>query len=74
MRKKPVKSIKKPKGLAGERGLIVAVMAAAVDDAMERGRPNDITDAQLYFFDGRYQHHRSLLGLPEDFMPEEFLK
>jgi hypothetical protein len=61
-------------GMKGERALIAAVMAAAVDDALERGKPKDVTDAQLYFFDGRYQHHLSLLGLPEDFIPEEFTK
>jgi len=74
MQKKPVKPIKKPKGLAGERGLIAAIMAAAVDDALERGNPEEVTDAQLYFVDGRYQHHLSLLGLPWDFRPEELMK
>ena len=72
--KTKIKPIKKPRGLAGERGLIAAVMAAAVDDALERGNPQDVTDARLYFFDGRYQHHLGLLGLPEDFVPEEFKK
>lgn len=58
----------------GERALIASIMATAVDDAMEKGHPNHVAEAQLYFFDGRYQHHLGLLGLPEDFKPKEFMQ
>ena len=73
MRKKPVKKYRtfnNYQGLKGERALIASIVAVSVDDAMELGNPKDIDDARVYFADGRYEHHLSLLGLPDELLPE----
>jgi hypothetical protein len=56
--------IKTPKGLSGQNGLLLAVIAQAVNDATT----GDV--GAVAFFGGRwYKHIVTHLGLPADFMP-----
>lgn len=57
-----------PKGLAGERALMVAVIRQAVID-FNTG-PDDLQlDAAKYFVSDYYRQHLAWLGLPEHWLP-----
>lgn len=51
--------------LRGEEGLVTAIIHQALVDAID-GRP----DAIAYFDSWWYRHHLSILGLPEDWLPD----
>ena len=64
------KAVRLRKGLNGEAGLLVSMIALAKDDAMGLGSEKHIADARLYFASSWYTHHVTALGLPSDFIPD----
>lgn len=64
-----MKQIRLNEGLSGEKGLIVAVMATAANDAINSSNNENLIDAWAYFNGSVYRHHITALGLPGDIMP-----
>ena len=58
----------KVKSVSGERGLLCAVIAAAVNDVVS-GNLKQRNSALVYFSGDVYQHHLKWLNLPADWLP-----
>lgn len=73
---KPAKTFNNYLGLHGDRALIAAVIAVAVDDSLCRGNPRpdraDVASGRQYMANGTYDYDLALLGLPADWLPGEF--
>ena len=66
-----VKTVKSPEGISGAAGLIVAIIARAVNDSVSRSCAyEDRVSAWAYLGGPLYCHHLDLLGLPPDTLPE----
>ena len=58
--------------LNGERALLAAVLAQAVDDAAGANGQQYVAPGRQYFAGGDYVHHLTLLDLPDTWLPEAF--
>lgn len=56
-------------GCSGERGLLVAVITQAVNDATGRNDEHKAT-AEQFFMSEQYRNYLTWLGLPVDWQPE----
>ena len=56
------------RGVVGERGLIVSIIATATIDYLA-GDDADAEDAAAYFASETYRDHLAWLGLPTDWLP-----
>ena len=57
-----------PVGLAGERGLLLAIIRQAVID-YQRGTRSQRQSAAVYFASDAYRAHLVWLGLPPEWLP-----
>lgn len=58
-------------GGAGEKALLAAVLAVAVDDALGANGRRFVADGRAWFAGPSYRRHLELLGLQPDMLPVE---